>query len=105
LFADQQFNARFIVDEAKVGIEVVKSDAEDQIVTRDEIEKSVRTLMDNDQSGDERIKSLKENCNKLKELARKAVSVNGSSFKNFDMFVEDILSLQNYKRSPASNSM
>jgi len=29
LFADQQFNARFIVDEAKVGIEVVKSDAED----------------------------------------------------------------------------
>jgi len=93
------------MDEDKVGIEVVKSDVEDQIVTRNEIENSVRSLMDNDQSGDERIKSLKENCNKLEEFARKVVSVNGSSFKNFDMFVEDILSLQNCKRSPASNSM
>ena len=107
LFADDQhFNARFIVDEAKVGIEVVKRE-EDQMVTRDEIQKSVRTLMDDDQySGDhERVKSLKENCKKLKELAKKAVSEDGSSSKNFNMVVEYILSLQNKnkKREPPSN--
>jgi hypothetical protein len=61
--------------------------------------------MDDDHNGDERVKSLKENCNKLKELARKAVSEDGSSSKNLDMLVEDILSLQNKKKNPVSNSM
>ena len=76
------------MDEAKIGIEVVKRE-EDQMVTRDEIQKSVWTLMDDDQySGDhERVKSLKENCKKLKELAKKAVSEDGSSSKNFNMVV------------------
>jgi UDP-glucosyl transferase 73C len=105
LVGDQYFNARLIVDEAKVGIEVAKSDEEDQMVTRDEIEKSVRTLMDDDHRGDERIKSLKENCKKFKELAKKAVSEDGSSSMNFDVFVEDILSLQNKMTNPISNSI
>jgi UDP-glucosyl transferase 73C len=104
LFGEQHFNARLIVDEAKVGIEVVPRD-EDQMVTRNEIEKSVRILMDDDHNGDERVKSLKENCNRLKELARKAVSEDGSSSKNFNMLVDDILSLQNKKENIVSNSM
>lgn len=104
LFAEQHFNARLIVDEAKVGIEVVKRD-EDQMVTRDEVEKSVRILMDDDHSGHETVKSLKENCKKFKELAKKTASVNGSSSRNFDMFVEDILSLQNKKTTPIANSI
>ena len=78
------------MDEAKVGIEVVKRE-EDQMVTWEEIQKSVRNLMDDDHSGDERVKSLKENYKKLKGLAKKVVFEDGSSFKNFDIFVEDIL--------------
>lgn len=104
LFADQHLNAKLIVEEVKVGIEVVRRE-EDEMVTRDEIEKCVGTLMGDDHSGDDQVKSLKENCKKLKELAKKTVSEDGSSYKNFDMFVEDILSLQNKKKNPVSNSV
>lgn len=92
------------MEEVKVGIEVVRRE-EDEMVTRDEIEKCVGTLMGDDHSGDDQVKSLKENCKKLKELAKKTVREDGSSYKNFDMFVEDILSLQNKKKNPVSNSV
>lgn len=57
----------------------------DEMVTSDQIEKYVRNLTDDDQNGDGRVKSLKENCDRIKELAKKSVSKDGSSSKNLDM--------------------
>lgn len=103
LFAEQHFNVGLIVEQARVGIEVGKRE-EDEMVTSEEIEKCVRTLMDDDHSGDDKVKSLKENCKKFKDLAKKTVAEDGSSSKNFDMFVEDILSLQNKKKNTVSTN-
>eukprot|EP01018_Ginkgo_biloba_P013104 Gb_10130 [translate_table: standard] len=97
LFAEQPFNARFIVEEAMCGMQLEKG-KEDGLVRREEIERVVRCMLE---SEDESVAVLKRNGRKLKELAKNAISEGGSSSKNFDMLVENIFSLQ--KQNPQPN--
>eukprot|EP01018_Ginkgo_biloba_P038459 Gb_30787 [translate_table: standard] len=90
LFAEQHFNAKFIVEDAKFGIDVVKDG--DGLVKREEIARVVTTMLSDD---DELGKELKTKAKHLADLAKAAISKGGSSSKNFDKIVEDIVSLQN----------
>eukprot|EP01018_Ginkgo_biloba_P038489 Gb_06287 [translate_table: standard] len=99
LFAEQHFNAKFIVEEAKFGIDVVRDG--DGLVRREVIARVVTTMLSDD---DELGKELKTNAKHLADLAKEAISEGGSSLKNFDKMVEDIVSLQNLKMKSSQMS-
>lgn len=71
LFGDQMQNASFVVDNAKVGVEVKKG--EDGIVRREEVERMVRGMME-EEGG-----QLRKKAAALADLGRRAVSEGGSS--------------------------
>eukprot|EP01018_Ginkgo_biloba_P038583 Gb_30220 [translate_table: standard] len=86
LRADQFLNCRFAKEIWRIGMDFdSRSEDENVLVTRDQVEKVVRALMQGDEG-----KSLKNNVLKLKEAAVKAVMPGGSSFRNFDKFAEDM---------------
>ncbi|KAJ8755454.1 hypothetical protein K2173_019252 [Erythroxylum novogranatense] len=84
-WTDQPPNAKLVEDVWKVGVRV-KAD-ENGIVTRDEIESCVREVMES-----ERGKEMKKNVEKWRELAIEAVSEGGSSDKNVDEFISNLVS-------------
>uniref|UniRef100_A0A0D6R1R7 Glycosyltransferase n=1 Tax=Araucaria cunninghamii TaxID=56994 RepID=A0A0D6R1R7_ARACU len=87
LYSEQTFNAKFIVEEALCGLRMQKGPS------REDIRRVVNSLIDAD-AGDDGARAVKENARKWKEIAKAAVSEGGSSAKNLDSLVEDILSLQ-----------
>ncbi|XP_044465648.1 UDP-glycosyltransferase 74F2-like [Mangifera indica] len=82
-WTDQPTNAMFIVDVWKVGIRVRVE--ENGIVTREEIEKCVREVMEG-----ERAKEMKMNAEKWRKLAIEAVSEGGTSDINIDEFISKV---------------
>ncbi|KAH7660693.1 UDP-glucuronosyl/UDP-glucosyltransferase protein, partial [Dioscorea alata] len=79
-FTDQFMNRTYICDVWKNGLEV--SHGEDGVVSREEISGKIEKLL-----GDEKIKTK---ALALKDLAFKAISHGGSSFKNFNSLIETI---------------
>jgi len=88
LYAEQHFNTKFVVDEIQIGLEAPKRIEENWLVTRDDVERIVKVLM-----AEEKGRELKKRVTELKEAARAAVAEGGSSQKNFDLFVSEIMSL------------
>lgn len=82
--SDQPMNAKFVEDVWKVGVRAKKDEV--GIVTREELEKCIRGVMDRE-NGEE----IKRNANKWRELARSAVSVGGTSDMNINEFVVKLL--------------
>ncbi|KAJ7962254.1 Glycosyltransferase [Quillaja saponaria] len=85
-WTDQPTNAKFIVDVWKVGIRA-KIDHEKGIVTREEIEMCIREVMEGERGNEMRRISLK-----WKKLAKEAVDDDGSSDKNIEKFVAQLIS-------------
>ncbi|KAI8537234.1 hypothetical protein RHMOL_Rhmol09G0008600 [Rhododendron molle] len=85
-WTDQATNAKFIVDVWNVGLRVKANDK--GIITGEEIEVSVKEVMEG-----ERGNELRRNAACWKELAKEAVDEGGSSAKNIDQFVSEIVQL------------
>ncbi|KAL1807911.1 hypothetical protein ACET3Z_024901 [Daucus carota] len=83
-WTDQTTNAKYIVDVWKTGVRVKAHDKES--ITREDITKSVKDVME----GTKR-EELKTNALKLKEMAIEAMSEGGSSDKNIDDFISEIV--------------
>lgn len=81
-FADQLHNRDYICETWKIGLSL--SPDQHGTVTRHEIETKIRALISDD--------AIKANALNLKEMASKSVAAGGSSFKNFQAFVEQLRS-------------
>ena len=79
-FADQFHNQSYICDKWKVGLGL--NPDENGFISRHEIKKKIEMLVSDD--------GIKANAEKLKEMARKSVIEGGSSYKNFQTFVEEL---------------
>nr|ACR10263.1 UDP-glucosyl transferase 74c1 [Brassica rapa subsp. pekinensis] len=79
-WTDQPTNAKFIEDVWKIGVRV-KAD-EEGFVSKEEIARCVVEVMDGEKG-----KEMRKNVEKLKVLAREAISEGGTSDKNIDEFV------------------
>jgi UDP:flavonoid glycosyltransferase YjiC (YdhE family) len=79
-FVDQLHNKRYICDAWKIGLGL--NPDENGLITRHEIKTKLETLLSDD--------GIKSNALELKEMAKKSVTEGGSSFKNFESFIEQI---------------
>ncbi|KAJ7946108.1 Glycosyltransferase [Quillaja saponaria] len=84
-WGDQVTNAKFLVDVFGVGIRLGHSQAENRLITRDEVKKCLQEAT----SGAKAVE-LKQNALKWKMEAEAAVAEGGSSDQNLQAFVEDI---------------
>uniref|UniRef100_A0A1J3EHE9 Glycosyltransferase n=1 Tax=Noccaea caerulescens TaxID=107243 RepID=A0A1J3EHE9_NOCCA len=80
-WTDQPVNAKYIQDVWKCGVRV-KIDKESGIAKREEIEISIKEVMEGETS-----KGMKENAKKLRDLAVKSLNEGGSTDINIDTFV------------------
>ncbi|KAL8122235.1 hypothetical protein AgCh_018833 [Apium graveolens] len=83
-WTDQTTNAKYIVDVWQTGVRVKAHDKEK--ITREDVTKSVKDVME----GTKR-EELKANALKFKEMALEAMSEGGSSDKNIDDFIAEIV--------------
>jgi hypothetical protein len=81
LQSDQPVNAFFLVEEAKVAVEIKMSDG---VGKREEVERAVRRLMALDEAAEE----LKRRVKAVSIAAVAAISNEGAAWKNLDAFVQ-----------------
>ncbi|GMJ01653.1 hypothetical protein like AT1G05675 [Hibiscus trionum] len=86
-WTDQPTNAKFIVDVWQVGIRAKVDEA--GIITKEEIERCIREIMEGDPS-----KDIKKNAVKWKKLAMEAFSEGGSSDNNITEFIAQLTQLK-----------
>eukprot|EP00257_Ricinus_communis_P021871 XP_015581445.1 7-deoxyloganetin glucosyltransferase [Ricinus communis] len=79
-FADQPTNCRYSCNEWGVGMEI------DNNVKRDEVEKLVKELMEGEKG-----KEMRNNATKWRKLAEEATAPNGSSSKNLEKLMTEVL--------------
>ena len=79
-FADQYQNRNYIFDAWKIGLRFFPD--ENGIITRQEIQRQAKALMNDD--------GIKANALKMKQMARKSLVEGGSSFRNFESFVSQL---------------
>ncbi|XVE76091.1 hypothetical protein DITRI_Ditri12bG0145200 [Diplodiscus trichospermus] len=92
LFAEQFFNEKQLVQKLKVGVRVGaefvvhmgEEDKFEELVTREDVQKAIESLMDEGEEGEERRKRARN----LAEMAKKAVE-GGSSYLNITLLIED----------------
>ncbi|XP_027165794.1 UDP-glycosyltransferase 74E2-like [Coffea eugenioides] len=84
VWADQTTNSKYIVDVWKVGLRV-KGSEEREMVTREEVERTIREVMHGEKTSE-----LRSNALRWKELAKEANSEGGSSDKNIEEFVSSV---------------
>ena len=78
--ADQFHNKSYICDAWKIGLGLTPD--ENGLITRHEIKTKIETLLPDD--------GIKKNALKLKEMAKTSVTEGGSSFKNFESFIDQL---------------
>ncbi|XP_015583129.2 UDP-glycosyltransferase 87A1 [Ricinus communis] len=88
LFLDQHSNSRQIVDEWRIGWKVQEEMREEHLVIREEISQLVQQFMDLESS--ER-KGMSRRAKQLKSICHLAIAEGGSSVKNTDAFIGNIL--------------
>lgn len=85
-FGDQFLHCRFAKDVWKIGLDFEGVDVNDnKLVTKEEVEDVVKTMMTTGIG-----QKLREKALKLKECGARAVLPGGSSFLNLSTFVEDM---------------
>ncbi|KAK2351760.1 UDP-glycosyltransferase 74G1 [Trifolium repens] len=87
-WSDQATNAKFIVDVWKIGIRAPMDEL--KIVRRDGMKKCILEIMESEKG-----KIIKSNIMQLKALAKGAVGVGGSSYKNITEFVNSLFHFAN----------
>ena len=85
-WGDQVTNAKYLVDILKVGVRMCRGEAENKLITRDEIEKCLLEAT----VGPKAVE-MKQNAMKWKEAAAAAVAEGGSSDWNIRSFTDDIV--------------
>uniref|UniRef100_A0A0D6QXA9 Glycosyltransferase n=1 Tax=Araucaria cunninghamii TaxID=56994 RepID=A0A0D6QXA9_ARACU len=83
-WTDQTTNAKYVEEEWKTGIRLKKR--EDGLIGREEVENSIRIVMESEVG-----LQLRNNALRWKTLAREAMAKGGSSDKNIDYFIEDVI--------------
>jgi pathogen-inducible salicylic acid glucosyltransferase len=78
-WSDQPTNAKYITDVWHVGVRVNVN--EKGIVTKEEVEKCIREVLESERSN-----TIRGNSNKWKKLAKTAVDIGGSSDKNIEEY-------------------
>ncbi|CAN0926102.1 UDP-glycosyltransferase 73C3 [Linum grandiflorum] len=95
LFGDQFCNEKLIVEVLKIGVRVGaerptlwegKQETE-VVVKRKQIERAIRLAMDDGEEREERRKKAHE----FGEMARQAVGIGGSSYRNVGMLIDDVV--------------
>lgn len=81
---DQPTNRKLVADDWKVGINLC--DNNKSIITKEEVAKKINFLMSEENS-----KGLRKALKEVKKTMEIALSANGSSEKNFDLFVKDVM--------------
>ncbi|KAJ6692456.1 GLUCOSYL/GLUCURONOSYL TRANSFERASES [Salix purpurea] len=84
-WGDQVTNAKYLVDIFKVGARMCRGEAENRLITRDEIEKCLLEAT----AGPKAVE-MKENAMKWKEAAEAAVADGGSSDRNIRCFIDEM---------------
>ncbi|KAL2324220.1 hypothetical protein Fmac_023278 [Flemingia macrophylla] len=84
-WGDQVTNAKFIVDVFGVGIRLGYGQAQNKMISRDEVSKCLLEATIGPKA-----QALKQNAFKWRKAAEEAVSVSGSSARNLDAFLQDI---------------
>ncbi|KAF3435481.1 hypothetical protein FNV43_RR22570 [Rhamnella rubrinervis] len=85
-WGDQVTNAKFLVDVFGVGVRLSRGEAENKVIGRDVIKKSLMEVMEGKKAVE-----LKQNSFKWKKAAEEAVAEGGSSDRNILEFVEEII--------------
>lgn len=85
-WTDQPMNAKYIQDVWKAGVRV-KTEKESGIAKREEIEFSIKEVMEGERSNE-----MKKNVKKWRDLAVKSLSEGGSTDINIDTFVSRVQS-------------
>ncbi|CAM8956677.1 unnamed protein product [Rhodiola kirilowii] len=88
-WTDQPTNAKYVEDVWKVGIRV-KTNQAGKVIPRDEINHCISQVMDEGTTKSE----LRANAAKWKRLSIAAMAEGGSSDKNINQFVRDVLSIK-----------
>ncbi|WZZ48417.1 hypothetical protein YC2023_048524 [Brassica napus] len=83
-WTDQPMNAKYIQDVWKVGVRV-KAEKETGVAMREEIEFSIKAVMEGEKS-----KDMKKNARKWRDLAVKSLSEGGSTDININIFASKI---------------
>ncbi|GLT33408.1 hypothetical protein SLA2020_080020 [Shorea laevis] len=84
IWTDQPTNAKFVEDVWKVGIRVRMD--ENGIIRKEEIERCIREVMEGEKSAD-----IRSNSERWKKLSKEAVDEGGSSDRNIDEFVAELM--------------
>ncbi|KAI4296383.1 hypothetical protein L6164_036346 [Bauhinia variegata] len=79
-FAEQQTNCRYACTEWGIGMEV------DPVVKREEVKKLVNELMEGEKG-----KKMKQKAMDWKKKAEEATSPDGSSYKNLDKLINEVM--------------
>lgn len=84
-WGDQVTDAKYLVDEWKVGIRMSRGEAEHRVIGRVEVEECLREATDSVKATE-----MKKNALKLKKAAEEAVALGGTSDRNIQEFVEEV---------------
>ncbi|KAH6789835.1 UDP-Glycosyltransferase superfamily protein [Perilla frutescens var. frutescens] len=85
-WGDQVTNAKFLVDVYKVGLRMCRGEAEGRVVPRDEVARVLEEAV-----GGPTAEEIRENALKWKKAADAAVAEGGSSYKNMQHFVDELM--------------
>ncbi|PNT28818.1 hypothetical protein POPTR_007G140300v4 [Populus trichocarpa] len=83
-WTDQPTNAKYIADVWHVGVRVEVN--QKRIVTKEEVERCIREVMESERSN-----VIRKNSDKWKKLVKMAVDEGGSSDKNIEEFVTEVV--------------
>nr|XP_048322783.1 soyasapogenol B glucuronide galactosyltransferase-like [Ziziphus jujuba var. spinosa] len=99
VFAEQFYNERFLIDVVGIGVSMGVKEWSDfgqepkEVVSREEVEKAVKVLM----GGGEEVNELRKRASKLRDAAKKAVEIGGSSHVNLMALIDELKSLKNIR--------
>ena len=84
-WGDQVTDAKYLVEEFKVGVRMCRGEAENKLITRDEVEKCLIEATTGEKAAE-----MKENAMKWKKAAELAVANGGPSERNLQSFVDEV---------------
>ncbi|KAL4588625.1 hypothetical protein LXL04_001517 [Taraxacum kok-saghyz] len=84
-WGDQVTDAKYLVDEWKVGIRMCRGEAENRVIGREEVEECLKEA-----TSGEKASEMKKNALKWKKSAAEAVAEGGTSDRNIQDFVDEV---------------
>ncbi|KVH93315.1 gallate 1-beta-glucosyltransferase-like [Cynara cardunculus var. scolymus] len=94
-WGDQVTDAKYLVDEWKVGIRMCRGEAENRVIGREEIGQCLKEATNGVKAAE-----MKRNALKWKKAAEAAVEEGGTSDRNIQEFVDDIMKIRRSTKTP-----